>query len=353
MNPRSAGRNRAWRHRAASLAPSLAGLCLLAATVGCGSVAVGRADAPDDSCDPVALVSGGDREDVSDLYRIDADGRVTRVTTDAGLAGPAVAPDGTWVAAVQATLDTPGAPQEEWGRRAVVLARDGTVAAQVAAGPELTADGSPSIAPTGDRFAFVRETNVDGVLRTELVVADRDGHIVWQVDGDAFSSRPAWSPDGSTIAVVEEKVRPGTAEYDQHLTFIGADGSGVRRVPIVSGGTPVFSPDGRRVVMSESSYEGTLPIVEVDVATGKQTLSIDQPRGASWTNAAYTDASHFRVLRFDQTVEPRPQRIEIVDRSGRVGSGTELAVVHPTGDPQRQVIFSELSTSRCFSTTPS
>ena len=104
--------------------------------------------------------------------------------------------------------------------------------------------------------------------------------------------RPAWSPDGKSIAFssdrnTEWRARRGAWEHVQELSIyvIGADGSGFRRVsnsqPGICAGAPKWSPDGKRIVFYELPVEqtwhahrpelvaqATSQIVSVDVASG-------------------------------------------------------------------------------------
>jgi Tol biopolymer transport system component len=125
----------------------------------------------------------------------------------------------------------------------------GTPSAGLAASPEWSPDGS--------KIAFV--DNRDGTADISVVSADGSGlrHLTrtpgtdrrpsWSQDG------PAWSPDGRQIAVRSDRDRK-----EGEIYLIDADGSGVRRLTRnwKADGGPVWSPDGRKILFLRSAGPG-------------------------------------------------------------------------------------------------
>lgn len=327
-------------------------LVLVAGLVGChhedDSVGTARGT---DRCQPLAVVAGEHASDRYDLFRVHSNGHLTRLTRDLGTYDPSVAPDGSWLAATRSEPD-------EWsdaggydGGRVVVLRPDGSVETTIEPRTGWM-DHSPSIDPTGHRIAFLRQSKLSA--GAEVVLVDRDGGHPRVVAEGGFLGRPAWSPDGTTLAVLRYR-RDGP----QVLDLLDLAGGVTTSWPVDGEGDPVFSPDGTRVLMSSRSYETGPPVVEANVADGHQTV-IPQPKMANWTNAGYADraGTELRVLRFEQVVEMVPQRLQVVGRDGTVRSSTALDVVPiieggPDGPslPGTRTLLTGLSTSTCFAPT--
>jgi len=135
---------------------------------------------------------------------------------------------------------------------------------------------NPAWSPDGQKIAFM--SNRDG--KDDIFVVNADGSglrnltrsrgnyykpIYWG-SGDG----PMWSPDGRKILFTSDRLYhgPGTrdggpgganearrrARYDE-IYVVGADGSGLRRLTrnSRSDGSPVWSPDGRKVLFTRSS----------------------------------------------------------------------------------------------------
>ena len=107
---------------------------------------------------------------------------------------------------------------------------------------KLIADVETTVAwsPDGANIAFVRRNFARG--ETSLIVADGEGRgervLALQRDPLPFSSLtnslgypPAWSPDGSIIAVAAV-VSPGGAAVVQHLVFVDVSTGSVRTLPL-------------------------------------------------------------------------------------------------------------------------
>jgi TolB protein len=91
----------------------------------------------------------------------------------------------------------------------------------------------------------------------------------------AGSTRPAWSPDGQTIAV---------AGY-RRVLFVNADGSGQRNVALEWGldGFPVWSPDGHRIAfVRERGNDGDIYVMNAD---GSGLRRLTRNDGAGWASS--------------------------------------------------------------------
>ena len=123
----------------------------------------------------------------SDLYVVEPDGTVRRVTQDARLTAPAVEPGGASVVAVSEGQGTQGLVR-------VTLA-DGTRTELVPPEPEVHW-AYPSVSPDGRWIAATRWA--DG--RHDVVILDAAGGLRHQVTSDrALDFAPAWSPGGQHL----------------------------------------------------------------------------------------------------------------------------------------------------------
>ena len=140
----------------------------------------------------------------------------------------------------------------------------------------------------GSRLLYVRERVS---RRHELYVAGVSGNDprLLSADLDVIGSSPAWSPDGSHVALVA--IGPGQAD---ELWVVNADGSNLIRVdapgPVDSNSPLDWSPDGTRVVFSvlgevvEGQTTRSLYTVRADGSgiqrvTAQQTIDTDPAWG--------------------------------------------------------------------------
>ena len=113
------------------------------------------------------------------------------------------------------------------------------------ASPSGQDDMQPSVSPDGDRVVFSRGVlyQSGNVISSDLVVTRTDGtdqRVLFDAPGTT-NFRPAWSPDGMTIAFVH--AGPGQSPLD--IWLINADGSSPRAVTNSGTATyPAWSPDG-------------------------------------------------------------------------------------------------------------
>jgi hypothetical protein len=147
-------------------------------------------------------------------------------------------------------------------------------------------EGNPTIAPDGESFVFVKRDGddtdlflqrIDGTkpipLTTDCTQDDADpafspdgrtiayrsdcgggGIFVMGATGEAsrrvtdFGYAPAWSPDGTELAVVTERTGAPTSRNSvSQLWAVKVDSGARRRVTELDAMAPTWSPDGRRI----------------------------------------------------------------------------------------------------------
>lgn len=136
---------------------------------------------------------------------------------------------------------------------------DGSAETRLFAGPRHESEAAFS--PTQSAVAFTREGS-----RTppDIYVGDTaTGQVSRLTRHRAFTSAPAFSPDGARIAYFTDKDFPPPSSDQSpppppEIYVMNADGSRQRRLTRdrLSSQDPDFSPDGRRIVYMESRARG-------------------------------------------------------------------------------------------------
>lgn len=133
-------------------------------------------------------------------------------------------------------------------------------------------DGEPAWSPDGSRLALaVRRPGSEGIT-----VMDPDGWTNRQQVTFAWGDRdPAWSPDGRTIAFASAAGR---------ISLVPAAGGPV--TVLTQGETyetgPAWAPDGRTIAFTRSNPDG-YDVWTVDVQTQAATLAVPGGRNPSWS----------------------------------------------------------------------
>ena len=192
------------------------------------------------------VVFVSERDGNQEIYVMNADGSdQTRLTDNQAIdTQPSWSPDGSQIAF---SSDREG----DWD--IYKMSADGSSVVQLTDDPE--DDAGPTWSPDGRRIAF--GTSRDG--GQSIYVMDADGSNQAQVldpSGGSFCC-PAWSPDGSEIAV------PVAPFLNIHIVNVE---SGEVRFFVHPGrdSWPSWSPDGTQIVFSGTHANGYLPSVNSD-----------------------------------------------------------------------------------------
>ncbi len=192
---------------------------------------------------------------------------------DASASAPAWSPDGTTIAfvsrdGVYVVSPDGGQPHRISGLRADTLS-------------------APAWSPDSTKLAFV--ANTDRLLTSDLDVVGADGSGAVRLATNAETYRPAWSPDGKTIAYT------GYAPKNVLEVFlIAPDGTGRRQLTKSahgeSSGQPSWSPDGERVAYQRNRFvhsgDSDIFVIGSD-GTGRRVVTEPLPSDASNSSAAW------------------------------------------------------------------
>ena len=216
----------------------------------------------------------------ADLYTIDPSGagkqRLTD-TADMSEAQPRWSPDRRQVVytASTAVTDTTG----PWGLWVLDVAT--RQRRQITTGPK---HYEPTWRPDGGLIAFTNIKlfgSIYGATEIDVVAPDGTGlrPLIWSLDPNSGVVNPAWSPDGTRIAVTLISNLAGGELY-----VVNVDGSGSRRLFAHPGWDdidPIWSPNGRYVAFASGPAIGT--------ATTHDIWVLDTKTGVAGTVARHTE----------------------------------------------------------------
>ena len=172
----------------------------------------------------------------------------------------------------------------------------------------LPGDTQPAWSPDGTMLAVVMHwQGADGIR-----LDNPDGSTIRMLTRDAGDGSPAWSPDGTKVAFVD---------YGK-LMVVNVDGSGRRALTVNTGyaSAPSWSPDGTKIAFSTYGDTGS-DLFVLDLASGTQTKVTTNP--ANDSSPAWS-----------------PDGSDLVFASDRNGSSA-IWLVHPDGTDERRLTPSE------------
>jgi TolB protein len=147
-----------------------------------------------------------------------------------------------------------------------------------ATAPDADAPGAdpPTVGSASARIAFV--TELPGAVGGFVYVANADGSGLRQLPGgQAYYSKPRWSPDGRRIVV--GRSIPNSS--GSSVVVIDVDGrAGI--VALASGSHPAWSPDGSKIVFSAGTGPDVgIHVMDADGRNVKRLTSANDPAQCS------------------------------------------------------------------------
>jgi WD40 repeat protein len=213
-----------------------------------------------------------------DIFAVDLDGGAVRRLTDLGdAAWPRVGPDGRRV--VFARRLAGATPYDDaWSLWSMAL--DGTDQRQITPTVPGQTDKPGSWSPDGSTIAFTRSGEPSVGPRGRLTIAS----AIWLVGAEGADPRPlgegsapAFSPDGARLAFVSTRDANGELCYGDvcrtaaELYVMAADGSDQRRLTVSDEGEgdPAWSPDGSalavvRGIVTGNAEAGSVWVLTID-----------------------------------------------------------------------------------------
>lgn len=162
--------------------------------------------------------------------------------------------------------------------RLYVMDADGGHQRPLMALPPNTTDSFPAWSPDGSKIAFVRS---DGVGSSKLYVVGADGSGLRQLPVPvALSARLSWSPDGDVVAYTGQQENGHTSVF-----LVGSDGTGLHAVGPVDSFSPAFSPDGSTLLFVHFTYYRFLWSMKIDGSDAHQvtTTMLGDGSGGAWS----------------------------------------------------------------------
>ncbi len=227
-----------------------------------------------------------------------------------------------------------------------VVAADGSSRQRLTPGPSCqsgkgcTADSSPAWSPDGRSIAFIR-TDMGSVKQpTTLIRMDVNGRNKIAIFGcqqaPSCLGAPAWSPDGSAIALVVGGV--GSDPRGVEVDLVDAETGSLHLIGLLSNygclepSSPVWSPDGKELLVAAHPWQVTnLCVVSVDgarpIVVAHDVLAGPSPAGL-WVHAGVIDPAAGPAPSPGPTLGPLVSRLGLPP--GRLVFGVQKI---PGGDP--------------------
>src|SRR5262249_55056728 len=145
----------------------------------------------------------------------------------------------TWPVAV----GVPGTVVALTGRGLLVTSPDGRSREVRLPGPcDPSLVGFPAASPDATAVAWLGRPNVEAAFGLDIGATDRSPLITVDVAPDPFCGTPVWSPDGRQLVIAERKPN-GTHPVE----VVNANGTTVHVVDDQGGCSPVWSADGSTI----------------------------------------------------------------------------------------------------------
>lgn len=157
---------------------------------------------------------------------------------------------------------------------------------------------APTLAPDGDRIAFVRKAGE----AFDVWSMGIDGCDPKRLTRSGNAAEPAWSPDGERIAFVTES---GSARGS--IRLVSASGGRSRRIRTGLSGvwSPEWSPNGRRIAFigANPGRGADLYTIKTDGTRRKRlTRSANREMDPAWS----PDGKKIAFIRFDPVLAEKP-----------------------------------------------
>jgi Tol biopolymer transport system component len=233
------------------------------------------ADARAQSGPPSGIAFHSNRDGNNNIYVMDPDGSVqTRINTDSSNDQRAdLSPDGRQIAFAS---NRAGGHFEVF-----VMNSDGSDVRQLTVTPAAATNTWPRWSPSGEWIAF--QSNVSGAFQVYTIRPD--GSDLAQITNAGVNQFPAWSPDGTRLAV--------RREVDIYVIDVTGASAPVRLTTTVAVGVinqmASWSPDGTQIAFMSTREPGNYPSVFVMNADGSGAVDLTlKPVGETgmWSSRA-------------------------------------------------------------------